>query len=212
MKKQICIIDYGIGNLLSIERAIEKLGQKVVISNKSNIIKNSSHLILPGVGAFGKAMDSIKDFRLNEIINDCANQGKFIMGICLGMQLLCNESEEFEVNKGLNLIPGKVVALKSITKNEKGFKIPNIGWLEIFKKNKEKNNKICKDIKTKDSFYFIHSFVAVTEKKYQISNSLYCGHEFQAIINKENIYGVQFHPERSGEAGLKLLNNFINLC
>jgi len=119
MKKNICIIDYGIGNLLSIERSIEKLGYEVKISNNKSVILESSHLILPGVGAFGKAINTIKRLNLDEILNKCAREGKFIMGICLGMQLLCSQSEEFEMNEGLNLIPGKVVPLKNlIQKNE----------------------------------------------------------------------------------------------
>ena len=211
MKKKICILDYGTGNLLSIERAIEKLGQKVTVSNDHDIILNSTHIILPGVGAFGKAMDSIRNLNLDKVLIQCGKDNKFIMGICLGMQLLCSDSEEFEFNKGLDMIPGRVVSLKNIL-NEKKIKVPNIGWLNLIKKNNKETNQICDQINKKESFYFIHSFVAITDEKYQIYNSSYCSVEFQTIINKGNIYGVQFHPEKSGKPGLKLLNNFINLC
>ena len=209
MNKKICIIDYGIGNLLSIERAIEKLGYQATITNDKKIILDSTHIILPGVGAFGKAMESIKNLKLDIILKECAENNKFILGICLGMQLLCSESEEFQLNKGLDLIPGKVIPLKNIVK--KKIKIPNIGWHNIKKNIDKKNNEIHSKISQNESFYFIHSFVAITDKRYQISNSSYGGSEFQAVINKENIYGVQFHPEKSGKSGLKLINNFINL-
>ena len=210
MNKQICIVDYGIGNLLSIQRAIEKLGFQAVVTNDANFILNSTHIILPGVGAFGKAMESIKKLKLDKILNECSKNNKFILGICLGMQLLCSRSEEFEINNGLNLIPGRVIPLKSIVDKRK-IKIPNIGWLNIKKNINGKTSKIDENINQHESFYFIHSFTAVTDSKYQISSSYYCGVEFQAIINKGNIYGVQFHPEKSGESGLKLLNNFVNL-
>ena len=138
MNKKICIIDYGIGNLLSIERAIEKLGYQATITNDKKIILDSTHIILPGVGAFGKAMESIKNLKLDRILKECAENNKFILGICLGMQLLCSESEEFQLNKGLDLIPGKVIPLKNIVK--KKIKIPNIGWHNI-KKNIDKKKQ-----------------------------------------------------------------------
>jgi len=211
MKKNICIIDYGVGNLLSIERSIQKLGYTVKVSNDKKTILDSSHLILPGVGAFGKAIETIRKLNLDETLKEYVKKGKFIMGICLGMQLLCSESEEFEINKGLNLIPGKIISLKEII-NKKNIKIPNIGWSTLLRKNIEIKNQFYDDINEKDTFYFIHSFVAKTDVKYQAFNSLYYEVEFQAAINKNNIYGVQFHPEKSGRSGLKIINNFLNLC
>jgi imidazole glycerol-phosphate synthase subunit HisH len=211
MKKNICIIDYGVGNLLSIERSIQKLGYTAKVSNNKKTILDSSHLILPGVGAFGKAMETIRELNLDETLKEYVKKGRFIMGICLGMQLLCSESEEFEINKGLNLIPGKIISLKDII-NKKNIKIPNIGWSNLLRKNIEIKNQFYDDINEKDTFYFIHSFVAKTDEKYQSFNSLYYEVEFQAVINKNNIYGVQFHPEKSGRSGLKIINNFLNLC
>ena len=211
MKKNICIIDYGVGNLLSIERSIQKLGYTAKVSNNKKTILDSSHLILPGVGAFGKAMETIRELNLDETLKEYVKKGRFIMGICLGMQLLCSESEEFEINKGLNLIPGKIISLKDII-NKKNIKIPNIGWSNLLRKNIEIKNQFYDDINEKDTFYFIHSFVAKTDDKYQSFNSLYYEVEFQAVINKNNIYGVQFHPEKSGRSGLKIINNFLNLC
>jgi glutamine amidotransferase len=210
MKKNICIVDYGVGNLLSIERSIQKLGYTSKVSNDRKTILDSSYLILPGVGAFGKAIETIKKLNLDEILKEYVKKGKFIMGICLGMQLLCSESEEFGINKGLNLIPGKIVSLNKII-YKKDIKIPNIGWSTLLRKNMEIKNQFYDDIDEKDTFYFIHSFVAKTDIKYQAFNSLYYEVEFQAVINKNNIYGVQFHPEKSGKSGLKVINNFLNL-
>ena len=134
-----------------IMEAIEKLGQKVTVSNDHDIILNSTHIILPGVGAFGKAMDSIRNLNLDKVLIQCGKDNKFIMGICLGMQLLCSDSEEFEFNKGLDMIPGRVVSLKNIL-NEKKIKVPNIGWLNLIKKNNKETNQICDQINKKESF------------------------------------------------------------
>jgi len=209
--KIITIIDYDVGNLLSLRMSLEHLGAKVTISREREIIENSSHIILPGVGAFSNAMEAIKKLNLNKPLIEAKNKGSYILGICLGMQLLMNESEEFGLTKGLGFIQGKVIKISSNYKNR--IKIPNIGWFNLYsKKDMKMNKKLFKDIIEKDTFYFVHSFMVEADNK---KNSKYfidfSGIEIPAVIIDKNIFGFQFHPEKSGKSGLKLLKNFIEL-
>ena len=202
--KKIVIIDYDCGNILSIQRAIEKNGFKSEVSRDHAIISNATHIILPGVGAFGNAMKLLKKYELINSIKKHVNEKKPLLGICLGMQLLLSESSEFGNYKGLDIIKGKVKNILDLTK--KKIKVPHIGWNEI--KFTRKNNY---DFVDKKSFYFIHSFVSQTNKATStLAFTNYEGLKIPAIIQEENITGFQFHPEKIHYSGLKLIKLFLN--
>ena len=205
-KQKTLIIDYGIGNISSIKNAIFFNVGKVVISSKTKEIENATHIILPGVGSFPEAVKKLEKKNLIESIQSANKKGAYILGICLGMQLLFTDSEEFIKCKGLNLLKGKIKKMKS------NLKLPNIGWRNCNIKEKASNIKILKNITNRDNFYFIHSYV-LTEysKKIFIETSTYGNTKFPSVFQSENIYGCQFHPEKSREAGLKIIKNFISL-
>jgi glutamine amidotransferase len=203
--KKIIIIDYGCGNIVSLQRAIKKIGFESTLSNKQEKISDASHLILPGVGAFGNAMKLLKKFKLDQAIIKHASKNKPLLGICLGMQLLLSKSYEFGEHKGLDLIKGNVEKLTSQTKNQ--IKIPHIGWSAI---NFNKLNKNYKNF-DKKTFYFVHSYIANTaDPNDTIAFSKISNIKIPAVINHKNITGFQFHPEKSRETGLKLINLFCN--
>ena len=207
MTKSICIIDYEVGNLLSVKRSVEMMGGECLISNDKQKILNSDKIILPGVGAFKNGMELLKKHNLVEIILEAAQNKKFILGICLGMQLFFEESSEFGKTKGLELIKGKVIKLPT-KDDEKILKIPNIGWNDLVIK---KEDILFHNVGEKNSTYFVHSYMAVPEDNSVITSVYRFGnHEVVASVNHENIYGCQFHPEKSGKIGLNILKNFIS--
>ena len=206
MTKDISIIDYDIGNILSVKRSVETLGFKAIVTNEKNKILNSDKILLPGVGAFKNGMNLLKKHNLVEVLHEAAEKKKSILGICLGMQLFFNESLEFGHSEGLKLIDGKVEKLP-VQDDSEMLKIPNIGWNELIIKKKD---KLLSNLKDKSSTYFVHSFMASPEDKSVITSVYNFGNnEVVASVNKDNIYGCQFHPEKSGNIGLKILNNFI---
>ena len=197
----IVIIDYGLGNLGSVKNALDKLGVISLISKSINDIKKSSGLIIPGVGAAGEGMKNLKELRLDKIIIQEAAKGKPILGICLGMQLLMSKSEEGNVDC-LNCIDGQVL------KFDTPLKVPQIGWNTV---KTDRKNKLFKKIPNNSYFYFVHSYYcSPTENKAGIGITEY-GIKFSSAIQKNNIFGVQFHPEKSGENGLELLKNFTDI-
>jgi imidazole glycerol-phosphate synthase subunit HisH len=197
----ITIIDYGMGNLRSVEKAFEFLGYESKISKKAEDIKNASSLILPGVGAFGDAMKHLKERGLIEPIKEEVKKGKPFLGICLGMQLLFEKSLEHGEFKGLGLVKGEIIPFKL-----KDLKVPHMGWNNLI----AKDNPLFK--KSNDEYvYFVHSFFASNvDDKDIIATSVY-GKEFVAAVKKDNVYGLQFHPEKSGEVGLAMLKEFGKL-
>ena len=211
---EIVVIDYGVGNLLSVKRGLEYCGVKAIITSKPEDIINATKIILPGVGAFKNAMQSLESLGLVKVIQEVANRKIDLLGICLGMQLLLDESNEFGLTKGLGLIPGRVVAIP--LKNNEGIinKIPHIGWSKLInpEENSDWNEGILKTIESGDSFYFIHSYMALTNNnKYTIAHCLYGSEKIPAVIQRNRIIGCQFHPEKSGEVGLKILREFCEL-
>ena len=199
-RKDVTIIDYGSGNLLSLKRAFEFLGISVVITNEHKVINNSSRVVLPGVGAFGTAMQFIKDLNIEESLTSVAEKGIPFLGICLGMQLLFTESEEFKKTKGLNLIKGKVISIPTNSANGKKLTLPHIGWNSIVPSNNLNNwqGTILEDNNFSDEVYFIHSLMAVPQSQEdKIAECIYGGHRITAAVKKNNISGCQFHPEKS---------------
>ncbi len=202
----IGIVDYNMGNLASVINAFTKVGADTCLESDPSKLSQYDKLILPGVGAFGDAMEHLKKNGMDKAVKEFAASGKPLMGICLGMQLLFESSVEFGSTDGLGLIPGEIVAF-----NEKKFdqklKVPHMGWNELFV---QKDSALFKGLNKEFYLYFVHSYHAVCDDKYAIGKTYY-GYEFTSAVNKENIYGFQPHPEKSHENGLKIIKNFANL-
>ena len=201
----IAIIDYGVGNLFSLVSSLKSIGVEAVVTSDVDTIKNAEKLILPGVGAFSDAAKKLRDSGLDKVICQEVAKGKPLMGICLGMQMLFEKSFEYGEHQGLGLIPGEVVPMEG--KIPQNLKIPHIGWNALhFKKTSE----IFKYINENDCVYFVHSYYAETSDDNLIATSEY-GKELTAAVQKGNIYGCQFHPEKSGNVGLKILKAFSEI-
>ncbi len=198
MKPRIAIVDYGMGNLRSAYRGLEKGSAKPLITDRVEEIEASDAIVLPGVGAFEDAMANL--YPLREVIIREAEK-KPLLGICLGLQLLFTSSEEGE-GEGLNLIRGRVVRLPS------GVKIPHMGWNSIEVK---RDSRLLDGIKSGDYFYFVHSYYALPEEDVVVATTSY-GVEVPAIVEKGNVFATQFHPEKSGRLGLRLLKNFVDIA
>ena len=210
--KKITIIDYGCGNILNLVRAIKFLGYDAETTHAKKDILDSSHVILPGVGAFGNAMKQLELYNLKNTILEYAKLNKPLLGICLGMQLLFTASYEFGIHNGLGLIEGEVTKISN--KKNKEIKIPHMGWNEIYPNNdkKEWKNKILKNVLIGKSFYFVHSFVGQTKNlNSTVAICNYFNIPIPAIVSINNIFGCQFHPEKSGDNGLTVLKNFCEI-
>ncbi|MCF7926715.1 MAG: imidazole glycerol phosphate synthase subunit HisH [Candidatus Izimaplasma sp.] len=191
------IIDYDVGNIESVKRGFMRANIPIIISKDETTIKQAELLILPGVGAFKNAMDSLEETGLIPLIKDHVKRGKLLIGICLGMQLLFDESVEFELTKGLGFIEGQIVYLT------KPKKIPHMGWNDLTINHKD---PITTNFTTGEFAYFIHSLYAKTPDKYNLVYTTY-GHKIPAIVRKDNVIGIQFHPEKSGELGLRIIQS-----
>lgn len=209
-KKTIVIVDYGLGNLYSIGKALKNFNVDFLISNDVDEILSADGLILPGVGAFAAGMDGLNKVNLIKILNKFVESGRPVMGICLGAQLLFSNGFEFGKFAGLDIIPGEVKIFPEEVKLTE--KIPHIGWNEIYSIGEHWGNTILNDIDQMSNVYFVHSFVMMPDNKNQaLAVAKYGNFEFCAVTKKGNIYGVQFHPEKSGTVGLKIIENFIKL-
>lgn len=197
----VAIIDYGAGNLQSVKKALDYIGAESVITSDAKIIESSSHVILPGVGSFEDAVNSINSSGLREVIIKSAKE-KHFLGICLGLQLLFERSEESPNAEGLGILKGGVVKIPS----DKGLKVPHIGWNSIDVLNDE---GIFKDIPQSSYFYFVHSYYIKCYDKDVVSAMTHYGVPIECAVKKGNLSAVQFHPEKSGEVGLQLLKNFV---
>ena len=210
MMNTVSILDYGCGNILSLKRAINELGFNVKLCRDEKDLKDTNFLILPGVGAFENAMNLLKKNNFIDAIKEyCLIKKKPMLGICLGMQLLLTKSYEMGENQGLNIIEGENIFLKNKLKDKK-FKIPHIGWEEIyFSKKKLSKSLMLKEFEQK-SFYYVHSYIAsLKNQENLIAYSVYHDIKIPAIIQFNNIMGFQFHPEKSGINGLKLLKTTL---
>jgi imidazole glycerol-phosphate synthase subunit HisH len=211
---EVVVVDYGLGNLLSVRRGLEYCGGTVTITANPDIILSAPRVILPGVGSFADGMSELRNLGLDAVIREVVEQGSFLLGICLGMQMLLDESEEFGKTEGLGIIPGSVVPVPSPSTNGFVQKIPHIGWnnLVLPKGFDSWENSLLQEINPGEAVYFIHSFMAVLNNPdHCIANCLYGGVSVPATIGRDNVYGCQFHPEKSGAVGLKVLRRFLSL-
>lgn len=206
MHNKICIIDYGIGNVNSVKNAFDFIGTKCTISGDKNIIKDFSHLVLPGVGSFSRAMNNLKERNLIKFLfEEVVVRKKKILGICLGMQLFATWGNEYGKHKGLNLIEGEVVKIDT---SLSGLHLPHVGWnnVKITKKHLLTNN-----FTSDPSFYFVHSYCFQPKDASVITAICDYGNSISAIVEHENVFGTQFHPEKSQKDGLNILSNFSNI-
>lgn len=194
----IAIVDYGMGNLRSVQKAFEYLGYDAAITDQTKSLAEASHIVLPGVGAFRDAIAALKQKGLDEVIKNEVAKGKPFLGICLGMQMLFDKSLEDGEYEGLGLIGGEVVRF------ETELKIPHIGWNTLFY---NKRTQLFNGIED-NNFYFVHSYHAAKVAKEDVETTCVYGYEFVSSVNRDNVWGVQFHPEKSGDTGLRLLKNF----
>ncbi len=205
MKTDIVIIDYGMGNLFSIQKVIERLGHSCKVTGDFNEIRNASKLILPGVGHFGKAMDNLKLANLVDELNEKVLVKKTpVLGICLGMQLMATHSQEGD-STGLNWFDAEVVRF-NIQKPEI-YKVPHVGWNTLT--HEKENSFLLKGLDTEDKFYFVHSFHFSANNQADILSNTNYEYSFVSAVQKENITGVQFHPEKSHKAGEQMISNFL---
>ena len=201
--KMIAIIDYGMGNLRSVQKGFERVGHEAVVTSDAKMILSASKVVLPGVGAFPDCMRNLREYGLIEAVQQSIHSGKPFLGICLGLQLLFTESEEFGISKGLDIIKGRVVRFKG--PEFSGLKIPHMGWNSISIKRQV---PALRDVPDNSHVYFVHSFHVVPEDKGVIATTTPYGIEFVSSVWRDNIFAVQFHPEKSQGLGLSILKRF----
>jgi imidazole glycerol-phosphate synthase subunit HisH len=204
----ITIIDYGMGNLASVQKAFAKLGYESHLTSSANDVKNAEKLLLPGVGAFGAAIKNLDSLGLIEPIRTYCESDRPFLGICLGMQLLMTRSDEHGSWDGLDIIPGRVGRFYENTSVPEGLKIPHMGWnsLEV-----KKNDGVLQSVRQGDSVYFVHSYYVIPDDENVIAATSTHGETFCASLARENIFATQFHPEKSGKVGLSILKSFGEL-
>lgn len=204
----IAIIDYGVGNLFSLKSSFAAIGADTVVTGDPSIIRSAEKLVLPGVGAFGDAAALLRRNELDKLIKEEASTGKSLLGICLGMQLLFDYSLEYGRHEGLGLIPGSVRPIGDYI--PQGYKIPHIGWNALHFPAGKPVSPLFRHIREGDCVYFVHSFCGTECRESVIASAEY-GAELTAAVAHENVYGVQFHPEKSGDVGLNILRAFCAL-
>jgi imidazole glycerol-phosphate synthase subunit HisH len=210
-ESEVTIIDYGVGNLLSVQRGFEHCGAKVSLTADPDQILSAKRVVLPGVGAFANAMTALDALNLVGVIREVGRRETPLLGICLGMQLLLEESDEFGITAGLGLIPGRVIAVPLESISGEAQKVPHIGWNALLPSSAlvDWNGTLLQDNRPGDASYFVHSFMAVpTDPAHRIADCVHGGHRIPAVIGRDQIIGCQFHPEKSGEVGLKILRRF----
>jgi glutamine amidotransferase len=209
--KQVSIIDYGIGNILSVKRAFENQNIDVKYVYTAEEILNAEYLVLPGVGAFKDGMRQLENRNITMAIRKYCEDNRPFLGICLGMQMMLDESEEFGITRGLGIIPGKVVRIEPMDLEGRYQKIPQVGWNKLIYRSRT-TATILEEIPEKTEVYFVHSYMAIPyEDDVRLADTSYGGHLISAVIQKGNCYGTQFHPEKSGKVGLKIIRNFLRI-
>ena len=202
----VAIVDYGVGNLFSLKCSFEYIGQKTLITGNADEILNADRVILPGVGAFGDASKKLVDTGLDDCLKECVKNNKPLMGICLGMQLLFDKSYEYGEHKGLGFISGEIKPIGDVI--DKNLKVPHIGWNKLI--FTDKKSKLFKYINDGDFVYFVHSYYGANCKDSTIANTEYGG-ILTSAVECGNVYGCQFHPEKSGQVGMNILRGFCEI-
>ena len=201
----IAIVDYGVGNLFSLNSSLEMIGAESIVTADPRILRSADKILLPGVGAFEDAAKKLRESGLADLLKELAGKGKPLLGICLGMQMLFEKSYEYGVHEGLGLIPGNVRPIREVIPAE--YKIPHIGWNGL---HFRQDDSLFKYVKEGDCVYFVHSFYAADCGDFVVATAEY-GAELTAAVAKGNVWGCQFHPEKSGNVGLSILKAFAEL-
>lgn len=203
----IAVVDYGVGNLFSLNSSLKHIGAESALAGTAEEIERADSIILPGVGAFGDAVTRLREKGLEQPVMEAAKKGKPLLGICLGMQLLFEKSEEYGEYKGLGLIPGEIKSLADAIGGEKEFKVPHIGWNDLIMLQE---SPLFKDVPEGSCVYYVHSFYAPVGRK-TVAGSQYGPVRISGAVQRGNIFGTQFHPEKSGEVGLNILRAFAEI-
>ena len=200
----VAIIDYDAGNLRSVEKALEALGAETVVTRDPEVIAGSSRVILPGVGSFGDAMERLNQYGLPDVIRRTVSGNKPFLGICLGLQLLFEESEESPGVPGLGILKGKILKIPQT----EGLKIPHMGWNSL---NLKPDSRLFAGIRVQEYVYFVHSYYLKAQEESQVAATTWYGTEIHAAVEAGNVFACQFHPEKSGDTGLRILKNFLEV-
>ncbi len=214
MTKLVTIVDYGIGNIFSVTRAFQRCGADVLLTDKPEDILAASSLVLPGVGAFSNGMNGLRERGLVEPLREYAASGKPLLGICLGMQMLFSGSTEFGEQSGLNIIEGRIIPIEPKGVDGLPLKVPHIGWSELMPPNNGSDwgSSILKHLNGDAHCYFVHSFTAFPDdERHRLADTYYGSSKISAVVAKGNVYGCQFHPEKSGAIGLKIIDGFLEI-
>jgi glutamine amidotransferase len=214
MSPGVVVIDYGVGNLFSVRRAFEQCGATVAFSSDPDEIMSAPRVVLPGVGAFADGMRGLIERKLDGVVRAYAELDRPLLGICLGMQMLADVSEEFGEHKGLGIIPGRVSAIENTTSDGRPHKIPHIGWAALQKPEgrQDWDRTILHDVRQGEAVYLVHSYAFIpNDKAYRLADVDYHGRTISAAIQRGKVYGCQFHPEKSGAVGLKIVDRFLSL-
>jgi glutamine amidotransferase len=197
----IAVLDYGMGNLRSVEKALEHVGSRAVVTNDHATVRAAAGVVLPGVGAFPKAMERVRELRLDELVRERVAAGVPVLGICLGLQLLFESSTELGGAEGLGVVPGRVDRLAA-----NGLKLPQIGWNAV---GWTRPSPLVENLPDPCAMYHVHTYAVRTD---EVLGTATYGEEFTSAVEHDGVYGVQFHPEKSGRHGLELLGNFVKIC
>ena len=208
-RRRVAIVDYGMGNLFSVQQACQQVGMQATITPDAREVREADAVILPGVGAFGEAMATLRQLGLAEALQEVAGAGKPVLGICLGMQLLMTDSDEFGRHKGLDLIKGDVVRFEAPSTGSRILKVPQIGWNRVFQTGRDAwEQSYLHGLKDGECMYFVHSYyVKPVDPQVVLATSRYGHIEFCSALRQDNVTACQFHPERSGPPGLRIYRN-----